>query len=88
MTDRERFNNQMHYKPFDRSFNMEFRYWEETFHKWSIFVDNNITNDEEAEIFFNFDIIDAVGRPWIPSLNTPWINPPFEEKVIKETKTK
>ena len=29
MTDRERFNNQMHYKPIDRSFNMEFGYWNE-----------------------------------------------------------
>ena len=24
MTDRERFNAQMHYQPFDRTFNMEF----------------------------------------------------------------
>ena len=31
MTDRERFNNQMHYKPVDRCFNMEFGYWEENF---------------------------------------------------------
>ena len=31
MTDRERFNNQMHYKPIDRCFNMEFGYWDENF---------------------------------------------------------
>lgn len=30
MTDKERFNNQMHYKPIDRFFNMEFGYWEKT----------------------------------------------------------
>ena len=34
MTDRERFNNQMHYKPVDRCFNMEFGYWEENFTQW------------------------------------------------------
>ena len=28
MTDRERFNNQMHYQPVDRCFNMEFGYWD------------------------------------------------------------
>jgi uroporphyrinogen decarboxylase len=27
MTDRERFNRQMHYQPVDRCFNMEFGYW-------------------------------------------------------------
>ena len=31
MTDRERFVNQMNYKPFDRCFNMEFGYWDENF---------------------------------------------------------
>ena len=31
MTDRERFNAQMHYQPFDRSFNMEFGYWNEVY---------------------------------------------------------
>lgn len=29
MTDRERFNRQMHFQSVDRSFNMEFGYWEE-----------------------------------------------------------
>ena len=38
MTDRERFNNQMHYRPVDRCFNMEFGYWEENFHQWTLFV--------------------------------------------------
>ena len=27
LTDRERFNRQMHYQSVDRSFNMEFGYW-------------------------------------------------------------
>ena len=31
MTDRQRFNNQMHYRPVDRCFNMEFGYWQENF---------------------------------------------------------
>ena len=36
MTDRERFNRQMHYRPVDRCFNMEFGYWEENFSSWDI----------------------------------------------------
>ena len=55
MTDRERFNCQMHYKPIDRCFNMEFGYWEENFSQWDIFIDNKITNNSDADIFFNFD---------------------------------
>ncbi len=57
MTSRERFNNQMHYKPVDRCFNMEFGYWNENFQQWSIFVENGITNNDEAHLFFNFDPI-------------------------------
>ena len=77
MTDRQRFNNQMHYKPIDRCFNMEFGYWAENFKKWPIFVENGITDNNEADIFFNFDKIGTVGG------NT-WINPPFPEKVVEE----
>ena len=55
MTDRERFNRQMHYQPVDRCFNMEFGYWEENFTEWPLFYKNGITNNEEADIFFNFD---------------------------------
>ena len=51
MSDRERFNNQMHYKPIDRCFNMEFGYWDENFTSWNIFKDNNITNNEQADLF-------------------------------------
>lgn len=80
ITDRERFNNQMHYKPVDRCFNMEFGYWDENFKEWSIFVENGITNNNEADIFFNFDRIVNVGG------NT-WMNPGFPEKVVEETET-
>ena len=81
MTDRERFNNQMHYKSIDRCFNMEFGYWEENYEQWPLFLENNITNEGEANVFFNFDIICGVGG------NT-WMNPAFEEKVISETADK
>ncbi len=81
MTDRERFNNQMHYKSIDRSFNMEFGYWQENYEQWPLFLENNITNEGEANVFFNFDIISGVGG------NT-WMNPAFEEKVISETADK
>lgn len=30
-TARERFNRQMHFQPFDRSFHWEFGYWDECF---------------------------------------------------------
>jgi len=80
MTDRERFNNQMQYKPFDRCFNMEFGYWEENFHQWSLFVDNHITNNSEADIFFNFDITRMIG-------GNVGMNPPFPAKVVEETAT-
>jgi len=79
MTDRQRFNNQMHYRPFDRTFNMEFGYWEENFSRWAGFVENNITTNEEADLFFNFDRIETVG--------TIWMHPPFPERVIEETAT-
>ena len=80
MTDRQRFNNQMHYRPIDRCFNMEFGYWEENFEQWSIFKDNGITKNSEADIFFNFDTIKIVR-------GNVWMCPPFEEKIIKETAT-
>ena len=80
MTDRERFNNQMHYKPVDRCFNMEFGYWEENFKQWPIFIENNITCNEEADMFFNFDPIKLI--------ECPWMSPPFAEKVISRTGNK
>jgi len=80
MTDRERFNRQMHFQPVDRCFNMEFGYWDENFQQWDIFVQNGITNNEEADIFFNFDRITAIG-------GNVWLSPPFENTVVEERET-
>ncbi len=80
MTDRERFNRQMHYEPVDRCFNMEFGYWAENFRSWSIFAENGITNNSEADVFFNFDRIAGVG-------GQVWMNPPFPHSVVAETET-
>jgi uroporphyrinogen decarboxylase len=54
MTDRERFNRQMHYQRVDRSFNMEFGYWDENYTQWDIFVNNGIKTEERANIFWPF----------------------------------
>ncbi len=78
MTDRERFNNQLRYKPVDRSFNMEFGYWEENFDGWSIFRDNGVKNNAEADRFFSFDEIRVIAGP-------VWLSPPFPETVVEET---
>ena len=80
MTDRERFNRQMHYEPVDRCFNMEFGYWDENFEQWDIFKDNKITNNAQADRFFNFDVIKLH--------EYPWMNPAFEQKVIEESQEK
>jgi len=80
MTDRERFNKQMHYQPVDRCFNMEFGYWEENYREWSIFTENGITNEGEANVFFNFDRIECV---WGPI----GMNPPFPSQMVEETET-
>jgi len=80
MTDRQRFNNQMQYEPVDRCFNMEFGYWKENFKEWSIFTENGITNNEEADIFFSFDTFKCVRSP-------VWMNPIFENSVVEETPT-
>lgn len=80
MTDRERFNRQMHYQSVDRCFNMEFGYWNENFREWPLFYENNIINNEEADIFFNFDRIEVIS-------GVTWLNPYFAHKVVKETET-
>jgi uroporphyrinogen decarboxylase len=80
MTDRERFNSQMHYRPFDRCFNMEFGYWDENYQQWDLFTENGITNEAEANEFFSFDKMGGVG-------GVVWMNPPFEAKTIDETET-
>lgn len=78
MTDRERFNNQMHYRPVDRCFNMEFGYWEENFRTWPIFLENGVAGNAEADIFFAFDDIRVVG-------GNVWMNPPFASELVEET---
>ena len=76
MTDRERFNRQMHYQSVDRSFNMEFGYWDENFIEWDIFVNNDIKSNEEADIFFSFDRIEAI---W----GSAFMSPPIEEREVE-----
>lgn len=78
MTDRERFNRQMHYQSIDRCFNMEFGYWNENYTTWQIFIDNHITNDAEANAFFSFDRLEGCG-------GNSWLSPAFPEKVVSET---
>jgi uroporphyrinogen decarboxylase len=80
MTDRQRFNDQMHHRPVDRCFNMEFGYWAENFKVWPIFRDNGLKYNLQADIFFNFDRIHTAG-------GRVWIHPPFAKKVISETDT-
>ncbi len=75
MTGRERFNRQMHYKSVDRCFNMEFGYWHENFEQWPLFVENGITNNAEADLFFSFDRIESTG-------GNIWMSPPFEKKEV------
>jgi uroporphyrinogen decarboxylase len=76
MTDRERFNRQMHYQSVDRSFNMEFGYWDENFTQWDIFTDNGVTSNEEADRFFAFDRIEVISGP-------TFMSPPIVQKEIE-----
>lgn len=80
LSDRKRFYNQMHYLPIDRSFNIEFGYWKECYERWSLFKDNGIKNEDEANNFFNFDRICYVG-------GNVWMSPPFKEEIIETTPT-
>lgn len=80
MTDRERFNAQMHYRPFDRSFNMEFGYWPENYDRWPVFLEQGIRDEWQAETLFQFDIRRGIaGRMGM--------EPAFEERVVSETAT-
>jgi hypothetical protein len=76
LSDRERFIRQMHYQPIDRCFNMEFGYWDENFTEWPIFLNNGIKNNDEADIFFNFDRIVTIG-------GNVWINPGYPNNVVE-----
>ena len=77
MTDRERFNRQMHFQSVDRCFNMEFGYWDENFTAWPMFRDNGIGNNEQADVALNFDRM--------ASIAAHWMRPCFLEKIIGET---
>ncbi len=77
MTDRERFNRQMQYESVDRCFNMEFGYWNENFQLWDIFRNNGITNNAEADLFFNFDTVEVVS-------GCVWMNPGFALEVVEQ----
>ena len=81
MTDRERFNNQMHYRHVDRCFNMEFGYWDENYQIWDAFLKNNITTEAQANVFFNFDKIETI-------YGLTWMHPSFEIEVIGEANGK
>ena len=78
MTDRERFNRQMHHLETDRCFNMEFGYWDENFKVWELFRKNGITNETEANRFFGFDKLGGVS-------GSLWMSPPFEHREISRT---
>jgi uroporphyrinogen decarboxylase len=81
MSDRERFNAQMHYRPVDRCFNMEFGYWDENFKEWDLFTKNGVTNNDEADRFFSFDLTGGIGT-------NSWMNPGFPWAVVSETTDK
>jgi len=76
MSDRERFNRQMHYQPVDRCFNMEFGYWDENFTEWALFRDHAIHNNEEADVFFNFDRTVSIG-------GKVWMEPSFPNQIVE-----
>ena len=77
MTDRERFNAQMHYQPIDRSVNMEFGFWGENFTEWPLFYENDIKDNWEVEFFFNFDQMDGI-------TGNVSINPGFEHEILED----
>jgi len=76
LTDRERFIRQMHYQPIDRTFNMEFGYWDENFKLWPMFFENGISTNEEADRYFNFDRLETVQ-------GVLWMSPPFEKITVE-----
>ncbi len=77
MTGRERFNRQMHHQPVDRSFNMEFGYWNELFDQWRLFTDNGIRGNADADKLFSFDRIHIIG-------SRHFMHPVFEPIVVEE----
>ncbi|MCC6416282.1 MAG: hypothetical protein IT582_10275, partial [Opitutaceae bacterium] len=81
MSDRERFRRQMNHQTVDRCFNMEFGYWDDNFRLWPMFRDHGITNNDDADVFLNFDRTGVI--------SSPWIHPPFpEEEVSRNAETR
>ncbi len=77
MTQRERFYNQMHYLPIDRTVNMEFGYWDENYTQWDIFADNGIKTERQANQFLSLEAPEVVG-------GSIWIDPVFSETVLED----
>lgn len=77
MTQRERFNAQMHYRAFDRTVNMEFGYWDENYTQWDIFRDNGIRTEAQANDFLSLE-------PPVMVFPNIWLSPRFEEKILSE----
>lgn len=77
MTARERFLRQMNFQSFDRSFNMEFGYWDENYTEWKMFRENGIRTEEEANCFLAFDRIECVR-------GNVWIHPAFPRNETKK----
>jgi uroporphyrinogen decarboxylase len=59
---------------------MEFGYWDENFTEWPIFVENGITDNAEADAFFNFDRLEGLS-------GCIGMYPQFPSKVVGETAT-
>jgi uroporphyrinogen decarboxylase len=56
---------------------MEFGYWDENFTEWPLFYENGITNNGEADIFFNFDKTAHTG-------GAIGMNPGFKHEIVEE----
>ncbi len=75
MNDRERFNNQMHYRPVDRCPIWDFGFWTETIEVWEHFgLPEGVNTDE----FFGMD------APWRVMSVDLGLRPCFEDKVIAD----
>ena len=55
---------------------MEFGYWDDNFTQWDIFINNGVKNNEEADVLFSFDRIEAIG-------GATFMSPPIEEREIE-----
>jgi uroporphyrinogen decarboxylase len=59
---------------------MEFGYWEDNYTVWPMFVENGITNEWQANQYFNFDRIECFG-------GNIWLYPSFAGEVVEERET-